>query len=1228
MIQIAHVRALNIATQLEEVIYLTSGKHYFANGQAYLPFISQKLSYKEQLIGNGTIDGPTTIGVGDLIATNLDGKLDYLVPYAFDGRQIQVYLVADENDTSLTVKTPYFTGIIKHVEFNFDKMTINVRSKMEALNVPMTAAVFLGTNVGAGAAGGYEGTASTIGGKTKPQVFGRCMAVEGAPVNDFFLVYAFNFDQKGVFKPLYAVYNVYVKGIAYYPTTDYATVALLVAATIATGFYATCLASGVIRLGSVPANNGAVVADVADAPETQCSAAQVVQRILQSNMSYLAGVDYDSGGLTYLDGLNACPVGYQVSVNETIASVVTKILSSIGAWLSPDGSGIFRFGLLDKIATMELDSTFAPVLSISNSLYNNNISRIQTGDQSQNIPAKSVILNHTKCWKTQQAGALADAVAQGLRTFFATDFRQATTTNTTVAANHPLAPALTYDSYMNLPLAAPLTNGDFSVNLAGNLAGWLFSNGVGGNGALVQGGGFLTLTPSGGTCSVSQTLLGPNAIAPGVWQLVLVIPAAYAAAVNISQGVVVLVNTTYAVATHDQDLIIPFTMSGGGTQSITITISTIDATTRAQVASVAVIQPITPLSPILAGLVNGNFNTALPAGWVFSGGGTATESGSVLTLNPSVTAGQVAQTITAPQIWPGNWLLGLTLKGATSLLITVAQGATVLSTGTYASLADLVLVVPFTMLATGTQSITITLSTIDAATQGKCAYASIMLNGTSSSYAKLINGNFYYPIGGANNGWTFNQNGGAGTYLQNAGYSLALTASGTNPSVTQSLTIPAGIGIGSWIFALALNSGNCGIVIQQGNVVLVNTTSNLAKTYIPFNISGFGASTLTITLSTVALGSVDIKTVQIQQGLSGSTYIYANLINGDFNVALAAANWTYANDAGGTGSYYLIGNRITITPVTSDAQISQSLTIGSAITAGNWTLTFVLGLKTSVQAQILQNGVIIATQNFTAGTVDATVSMPFIATAVGNVTVQFRTLGQNRTTFGAIFCTALNLSSVPIFADLLNGAFDTPIVNPAGGWVFNVGTGNGTYTQVNGVFTLKPSVAACNIKQSLAIGPGNWAVNLTQAATTAVLLTVVQNGITLATLTTAVVAIDTAVSLAFAIATGSTLPVTITISTINAATSCGVSNIVVQQAKIGLAPTQESQRRLNILSQQMQRYNVVIPIRYSIVVRTGNIITLISTRFGLNLGKDFIIVGKEDNHDSELVTLDVWADGV
>ena len=1230
MIQVAHIHCYNIATQSEEILYVTSGRHFYANNQAYLPLISQKLSYQEHLIGAGTIEGPATVGIGDLVLTNVDARLDkYTEGYAFDGRKIEVYLVADENQTITDSSTIYFTGLIKFVEPSFSKFTVHVRNQLEAINVAMTSAVFAGTNVGAGAAGGLEGTPNTVGGKVKPQIFGRCLSAEGAPINDFFLMYGFNYDTLGNPASLYAFYNVYVKGIAYFPTTDYATPSLLMAANIATGYYGTCLASGMMRLGSVPANNGSVVADVADAPETQCSAGQVIQRIFQRNLGYAAGVNYDAGGIASLDALNACPTGYQITDNSTVGSIVAKIAASIGAWVIPDSTTVFRFGRIDKIAAMQLDSAFASVLTVTQDLYDTSLEKVNTGDQSQNVPATSVQLNHTKNWKKQDSGSLADAVSQALRTFFSNDFRQATSTDASVIVAHPLAPTLSYDTYLNLPIAAPVVNGDFSVNLQGLSAGWQFGNNGAGNGSLTQSNGYLSMVPSNGTCFITQTITAPYGIQPGAWQLSFVIPVGYSITCNIAQDGIVLFNQVYGAQSNDQDIIVPFTMLGTGTQSITVTFTTVDAVTIAQLVGVNITQPITPLAPILAGLLNGNFNTALPSGWVFSGGGAAAELNSVLTITPSGSAGQIAQTISSPQILPGNWLFQVILKSGSSVIVTIQQGPTVLYTNTYvAGGTDVPILIPFGMLSTGTQSISVILATVNTVTAAKLANSCIMANQVSSNFGVVNNAQFATPLATPGNGWTFSP-GAGGTYTQIA-YGLALNpAGGTECAITQTLSIPSQIGIGTWQLLLTLVTGNCHVVIQQGNNVLFNTAVGLSNNFIPLTLSAFGANTLTITLSTFGSVPVTIAGVSVRKPSAGVGLLYANLINGDFGVALSGANWTFSNDAGGTGSYSLSIGRILMLPVTYPSQITQTLVLGAAIVAGNWSLNFTVYAKHYVEMYIYQGGVPLVQQRFMNNFNDVNASVPFTVGAVGDITITFRTVQASTALFGQISITTSDVNSLPVFADVQNGAFAVPIVNAATGWAFSndIG-GNGTYTQANGVFTILPSGAGTSkLQQSVIMQPGNWTFNGTVTTGTRTTITLSQSGVTLATTTTALSSIDTNLILPFTVPAGSTAQVVITVSTISSAVSCGISNVIVQQAQIGLLPQQEADRRLGILKTQMERYTFKLPIRYTMQVSCGKVLTLKSNRFQLNAGRDFLVCGKEDDHDNESIALDVWRDG-
>ncbi|MBL9070407.1 MAG: hypothetical protein JNM03_10500, partial [Sphingopyxis sp.] len=97
----------------------------------------------------------------------------------------------------------------------------------------------------------YAGTGAVEGGadlkgKLKPWVFGHAKNVEPVLINEDYSVYQFS-----AYGPIQAVDALYERGSDFgAPTADYASYALLIAATIPAGRWATCLAEGLIRLGA------------------------------------------------------------------------------------------------------------------------------------------------------------------------------------------------------------------------------------------------------------------------------------------------------------------------------------------------------------------------------------------------------------------------------------------------------------------------------------------------------------------------------------------------------------------------------------------------------------------------------------------------------------------------------------------------------------------------------------------------------------------------------------------------------------------------------------------------------------------------------------------------------------------------------------------------------------------------------------------------------------------
>lgn len=552
MIEVCHIDMFNPNTQLVETLRITSSEDYIANGVSYLPILSQKLDYNVSLFDRGTTQGAVTVGLGTIVATNANGELDQYRSYGFDGRTISVYKPQDKYDAVTDSTNVFLTGIIAYVEFGWTTVTFYIKSKLEALNVPMQPTSLAGTNLGTGGAGyatgggGYGGNGGVIGGgdlngrydgyegsldmtgRAKPQTFGRVSNAEGVLVNQFYLTWAFNYDYSGNRMPIYRVYNVYVKGIRYpWNGADYATVALLQAATIRAGFYATCLSEGLIRLGSIPASNGKVVVDLADAPDPLCTVGQVVQRVFQRNTTYLPLTDYDAAQLNALDAYDITPVGVYISDNTTTkADVINRFLDSIGAWFAPNSQGVFKFGYIDFPDNL-IAAGNPSVAIITKEQWGDDIERLSVEDQSENIPAYAVNINHTHNWAVQDNGSLADAVGMGDRQFFTQEWRVAKAKDSPTLIAHPLAPTLTYDTWLNSQIIVPLLNGDFSVLFASPGNGWTLS---GTPTSSVQAVGGVTLVPNGSNiASIAQNFIYRSDVSPGVIELIFTVSASVSA---------------------------------------------------------------------------------------------------------------------------------------------------------------------------------------------------------------------------------------------------------------------------------------------------------------------------------------------------------------------------------------------------------------------------------------------------------------------------------------------------------------------------------------------------------------------------------------------------------------------------------------------------------------------------------------------------------------------------
>lgn len=396
-------------------------------------------AYKQSVFDDGTTSGEARAGYGFVeIAIGDDGvgnTADRLASHAVDGRPITIFAL-DSIFAQWSSRTVVFRGTMEQIEVDWTKATIRIRDRLEDLAKPIQPTLYAGTTTD-GTKIEAEGQKDDLKGKPKPLAWGVNRNVPGVMSNRFRNVY--DFAANGVF----AFNAVRDRGVSLTAGTDYATTAALVGATVSAGQYATCKATGQIKLGSPAA--GEITADIVEGAAGQRSAPKIARRILES-AGFVAGTDFAADDLDALHALQAAEVGIWIGAEQRdVLPALTLILDSIGAYMAPDPLGVLRFGRIDLSGTpsgIVLDETV--ILTGSSS-----IQRLATGDDRNGVPAWQVTVQYAPSWLVQDADALSQAnTTAELRAFASEEYRTAVAKNEALKTIHLRAAELTFGSLM------------------------------------------------------------------------------------------------------------------------------------------------------------------------------------------------------------------------------------------------------------------------------------------------------------------------------------------------------------------------------------------------------------------------------------------------------------------------------------------------------------------------------------------------------------------------------------------------------------------------------------------------------------------------------------------------------------------------------------------------------------------------------------------------------------
>jgi hypothetical protein len=366
--------------------------------------------------------GQFTTGQGTLVISNVDANYDFLpLSYAIDGRPITLKVGRRDRsyDEAFTAAKLTASGWT----IDTTSVTVNLVDFSYKLNVPMQPNVYGGT-------GAADGT-SDMAGKRKPLVFGNALNISPVALVPSLLIYQCHDGS------MQSVDVVYDRGSALTPGSDYANYAALVAATVSAGTFATCLAQGLVKLGSTPA--GTVTADVKgdNSAGYITRTADIVRWALDNRTTLVDPDDLDTASFAALNTAQPAPIDYFLSSDDdlTVGAFIQAIMGGIGGWGGHKIDGTFEVRIFQAPSGTPLQSFTRDDMLLSSGA--DALQRLPL-PSNYNPPQWRWRVPYQRCWTTQTD--LAGSVSASHKAFVSQQSRLAEADSATIQEDHPFAP--------------------------------------------------------------------------------------------------------------------------------------------------------------------------------------------------------------------------------------------------------------------------------------------------------------------------------------------------------------------------------------------------------------------------------------------------------------------------------------------------------------------------------------------------------------------------------------------------------------------------------------------------------------------------------------------------------------------------------------------------------------------------------------------------------------------
>ena len=302
--------------------------------QAYLGTLDRQRAFRvdRSILGDGRIGEQVTIGLGEVSLSNLEGDYDFLArDHTPLGQRIEIWAF-DRRRPKARGKL-LLSGYMVDQQPNRNEITFTLRDAGHKLDVVASPNIYAGT-------GDTEG-GDDLKGKSKPRAFGWLLEWSAPLVIPSSLAYQLNDG------PINAVTAAYIRGVAQTFAGNYASVALMNAASLSVGQYATCLAAG---WGRIAVASGAEIGQVTwDLQGDKAggvfveTSADIVRRLFGVT-EVLDPADLSETSFEALNASQPAAIGYGIPVGDTqtVAAAVARIMAGIGGWCGAKRNGKFE----------------------------------------------------------------------------------------------------------------------------------------------------------------------------------------------------------------------------------------------------------------------------------------------------------------------------------------------------------------------------------------------------------------------------------------------------------------------------------------------------------------------------------------------------------------------------------------------------------------------------------------------------------------------------------------------------------------------------------------------------------------------------------------------------------------------------------------------------------------------------------------------------------------------